>query len=224
MAIAFDASSENNVAAGTATSTHAHTCTGSDLILYIGIAIQNTSGLSTVTYNGVSATLVGEVTNGVSDKMHLYRLVAPATGSNNVVVTRVSTTGGMWVKVASYTGVDQSSPSDDIDTGSTTGTVTELTITTTPTQNDGWAIFYAANWDGGTVTAGTGLGAARASSNLWNRILDTNATIASGANSLTAVKPSGVSGFTGVVESFKVAGAGGLANNPHSNLSLMGVS
>lgn len=120
MAVAFDSASEGT---GASPLTIAHTTSGSDRVLYVKVT--HTSGdssvtaITDVTYNGVSCALkFEEVPNR---ECAVYRLVAPATGANNVVVTW---TGGsnMYAIVESYTGVDQTTPDDahtTIDAGGT---------------------------------------------------------------------------------------------------------
>src|SRR5688500_5561977 len=97
MAIAFDAADaeEWNESGAGDTLTKAHTCTGSDLILFIGFATYNgtlvTTHASTVpTYNGVAMTKIG---NGLSSNLEgnfqateMWYLDDPATGANNIVV------------------------------------------------------------------------------------------------------------------------------------------
>ena len=115
MAVAFDARSEGSSASAGTSLTVSHTCTGSDRALYV--AISHMAGdiditAATATYNSVSmATLFHDAVTHGSRQTHVFRLVAPATGTNDVVV---SWTGDSRVAAvcASFTGVDQTDPDD----------------------------------------------------------------------------------------------------------------
>jgi hypothetical protein len=140
--IAFDASAEGT-ATTNATLTFAHTCTGNDLILIVAVVDQdhNTTG---VTYNGVAMTAINNGAQGDS----LWYLVGPATGSNNVVVTRSGAGDLFNAASSSYTGVDQSSPIDSSNTGNSLSR--PLTITTTVVASGCWLVGMAANFNAGT--------------------------------------------------------------------------
>jgi hypothetical protein len=109
MAIAVDATSEGGRATA-ASQTFTHVCTGSDLLLIVGVlvgAVENmTSG--SVTYNGVALTMLGsEMLNHAGNfKLSFWYLIGPATGSHSVVVTPNSSSDTMAV-AASYSGVSQ---------------------------------------------------------------------------------------------------------------------
>lgn len=86
MAIALDAVSSNVSWAPATTLTTAHTCNGSDRILFVGCSTN--SGTTTwVTYNGVAMTLIWSIAHGGLWDCTLWYLVNPATGTNNIVST-----------------------------------------------------------------------------------------------------------------------------------------
>ena len=94
MAIAFDAAARTDAGANQTTATVSHTCTGSDRILFVQ-AISNDDGdtVTGVTYNGVAMTKIGSSVGvppagSSSNFLSMWYLIAPATGANNVVVTR----------------------------------------------------------------------------------------------------------------------------------------
>lgn len=116
MAIAFDATSQNSTASGTSL-TVSHTCTGSDLCLYVGVAtFQGSnpafSAITSATYNGVPLTELGTFNYGTGgvQRVTLLRLVAPATGANDIVVSTAPNTCEIVVGACSFTGVHQSTP------------------------------------------------------------------------------------------------------------------
>lgn len=111
--IAFDASSSANTGAVDQTSlTWSHTVgAGSNRILVVGVSIRNSAGqtVSSVTYAGVGLTFIGAQSNGTNSRIEMWRLLAPATGTNSIVVTMSA--GAHFVGgAASFTGVDQTTP------------------------------------------------------------------------------------------------------------------
>lgn len=178
MAIAIDTSTAN-VTDGSATATYAHTCTGSDLVLIVGVMVGTGNTVSGVTYNGVSMTQINTQAIGGAtfDNMYLFRLVAPATGSNNVVITASASTF-IYSTAASYTGVDQTNPIDVNTT--TTATATNLTLTMTTTVDNTWLVgFWGIGEDAGdddfTAGANTTERASDTAPGIWFSSGDTNA-------------------------------------------------
>lgn len=114
MAVAFDARSEGERATAGTSLTVSHTCTGSNRALYA--AISSGSGLTdvstvTATYSGVSMDVLFTDTSVAGREIRVFRLVAPATGANDIVF---SWSGNNFLRAvaASFTGVDQSDPDD----------------------------------------------------------------------------------------------------------------
>jgi hypothetical protein len=138
MAIALDTSATNT------TASFSYTCTGSNLILFVGITwnVTGSNSTSAPTYNGVALTQIGTNTaNGSANAVELWYLVAPATGAHTLAVT-VNASGGMRVNVESYTGVAQTNPID----GSTSATpatfnnTTPATLSITTTVANDWIV------------------------------------------------------------------------------------
>ena len=95
--VAFDSATSigQHVAAGTTTVTLPHTTAGSNRVLVVGISmnIANNTGatVSGVSYNGVALTLAGAHNDGgLTRRVEMWYLVAPATGLNNVIAERKS--------------------------------------------------------------------------------------------------------------------------------------
>lgn len=101
IAIGSNSSSFTKSASGVTSLTFAYDC-GSASNRYLVVFVGDVSGDSVtgVTYNGVSMTQLGKANRGPSDTTtlegYIYGLHAPATGSNNVVITRSSTTN--WIE------------------------------------------------------------------------------------------------------------------------------
>lgn len=130
MAVAFDAQSSGSVNPAT-TLTVAHTCTGSNRVLLVGLSTNNTTDIVTgVTYAGVSMTkLKTQVVQGLYYS-YLFYLQNPSSGTNNIVAT-ASSSSLMGAISASFTGADQVSTPDSSASGTTTGAGTTVSATTT---------------------------------------------------------------------------------------------
>lgn len=155
MAIAFDAFTDITTTTGTSL-TYSHTTSGSDRGLVV-MSISGGSAINTnsVTYNSVSMTDCGSnISDESSRKYYLWTLIAPATGSNNVVVTMASSTF-IRSTAASYTGVNQTTLVDGVNTGSSlTGTTPSINVTSTVA--DTWGVAAIRN-DSGNISSGTNL-------------------------------------------------------------------
>lgn len=147
MAISYDAFSSGG-GAGAGPKTFSHTCTGSNLGLFVGIMIQDTGdAVSDVTYNGVT---MNSVRNG--NRSYLYYLQNPATGTNTVSVTYANSSGnGVSCVSQSYTGAGAVGATNSQST--TSGTQT-LAVTTT--VDNSWLVGFTGDFeDGGAFSAGT---------------------------------------------------------------------
>ena len=145
--VAFDSATSvgQHVAAGTTTITLPHTTTaaGADRVLVVGVSmnIANNTGatVSGVTYNGIALTLAGAHDDaGLTRRVEMWYLVAPASGLNNVIVT-VNLPGGtgvlgVVVGAATFTGADQTIPirsflaADAPATSATAGSLASLNL------------------------------------------------------------------------------------------------
>ena len=130
MALAIDAVTDA-AGSGAGPFTWAHTCAGSDRVLLVGISYYDSlDTVSAVTYNSVALTVVSSstVSNGQYTST-MYRLIAPATGSNTVSVTF---TGGVFDFKAgsvSFTGADQTTPLGTAVTATGSSTTPSVTVT-----------------------------------------------------------------------------------------------
>lgn len=108
MAVVFDSGTGNQDVGAATSHSFSHTCTGSNLVLIVGVHLDTIDDQTTsVTYNSVSMTLEAEESGTYNTSMH--RLAGPATGANTVAVSWAgsffSAHGAM-----SFTGVNQSDP------------------------------------------------------------------------------------------------------------------
>src|SRR3990167_9665452 len=109
MAIAFDAATNGgNVVPGTSL-TYSHTCTGSDLLLFVEVRenVAAPTHITGITYNSVALASIATNANGdASELISLWYLAGPATGAHDVVVTAGSSTTFTSAAI-SYTGCAQ---------------------------------------------------------------------------------------------------------------------
>lgn len=157
MAIAYD-SGTNPTYVNAATHTFAHTTSGSDRLLWVHCWRRSGSANTGVTYNGVSMTSLGAeiLAQTVSGDAYLtlWYLAAPATGTNNVVVTSASGLTEHIDSASSYTGCSQTGIPDAQATLSNT-TQSDTTGTVTTVADNSWAILFLRTQSGNS-TAGSG--------------------------------------------------------------------
>ena len=150
--IAFDAASNSAYQAASSSYSWSHTCTGTDRCLFVGVSILSgvSASVSGVTYNSVAMTLVrSKASAGGTIRSELWRLVAPATGSNTVAVT-LSAAVNSSAGAVSMTGVHQTTPTEaDADaTGVNIGTDNPATTVDVVTVADkDWVIDCVASDD-----------------------------------------------------------------------------
>ena len=158
--IAFDSAgtaAQNIGASGVLTI--AHTCTGSDRILFVGAhGIWGATGWTTsVKYNWVSLTQIDTVSPQSNTRFSLWYMVAPATWTNNIVITITGGSGGIigvqWAS-ASYTGVRQTGIPDSKNKG--TATNSSLTVATTVVAANSWVVACGLS-NSSSVSASTGV-------------------------------------------------------------------
>lgn len=107
MAIALDTTSTGTNTSGSPL-TWSHTCTGRDLALIV--AACNGAATATITaasYGGYPMTQITSGVTSTNDKITLWFLLSPPTGSNTVSVTFGGTAPNCNGAAISYTGVRQ---------------------------------------------------------------------------------------------------------------------
>ncbi len=110
--------SANLTGAGSPTLTIAHTTAGTNRLMLVGVSINirnsNTTTVTGVTYGATALTLAGAHNDaGLTRRVEIWYLLAPATGTATVTVTvniPTAQTEGVSAGVTTFTGVDQTSP------------------------------------------------------------------------------------------------------------------
>ena len=133
MALVEDTANVLGFGFNAASDTRSFTCiSGSDRVLYV-VTLNRNVGAGTVTgvtYAGVALTQLASTLNfdtGQGDGK-LWRLIAPATGANNLVVT-LSSDRPTAVSAVSFSGADQTTPEGTLASYTTAGGGTNPTLT-----------------------------------------------------------------------------------------------
>lgn len=159
------------------TVTWAHTCTGSDLILIVGLAWGGSDPVTGITYDG--AAMTAGVTAARSNDVNaaLYYKASPSTGANNCVTT----TGSAWQSGGSisFTGGDTTDPTGGTGSAASLSTAPSLNITT---QNNDSIIVDCISLNSAPTAWGT---------NQTERWTESNNTVGSGST-----KPFATAGAT----------------------------
>lgn len=122
-------------------------------VVYVGEGNAGVT-LSGITYGGAATTAVSSATNG-DVKAYLHRYVAPATGSTDVVVT-LSGSGKGSAGVATFEGVDQTTPIRTNSTDSATGVSTSASVTVDPSAVGDMAVAAVSYASSSAVTLNAG--------------------------------------------------------------------
>jgi len=196
MVIALDTSTGGGNNGGGTSHTYAHTCTGSNLILFVAVGTNSASDLiSGVTYNTVAMTLVDKQAGTSTNYSYLFYLTAPATGAHNVVIS-ASSTCTIYSDSASYTGAKQSAQPDSTNKGTSTGAT--LALSTTVVATNCWLVASGCDFDG--LSAGTGMTLRQTSG--ADAIGDSNAVVGTGSQSMTWNVATTTNPTSGVIASF----------------------
>ena len=118
-AIGFNATTNAQSADAASSLTYSHTCSGAERLLFVGVSWKGSSGVtvSSVTYAGIGMTSIRSDQSAAPPNWtsHIFYLIGPATGANNVVVTMSGAVPAGTVIVSgaiSLTGVDQTTALD----------------------------------------------------------------------------------------------------------------
>ena len=210
--IAFDSASSATTGTGTAsTLTWSHTvgATGTNRILIVGVSIRNSSSqtVSGISYAGAGMTLVGQTTNSTNARVEIWRLIAPATGANSVVVT-LSAAARFVGGASSFTGVSQT-PALALGTYfSNIGNTTTPTVNVTGVAQGQLVIDTIANNTLSTATALPCVGAGQ--TQRWNN-RTSNTTSSNNTPGAGSTEPGPASPGT-VTMSWRLGGCSGATN------------
>lgn len=138
-AVAHDADSEGQVNPGTSL-TISHTVTGSNTVLYVNCVCEpgyTDVDVLTASYNGVSMPVkFTDTTTSGNRHIRVFEMVAPASGTHNILVEWGALNRAFSCNATSFTGVDQSAPSDAHVLTDGTGGVTSISRTVSSAAGD----------------------------------------------------------------------------------------
>ncbi|HEX9676925.1 MAG TPA: hypothetical protein VGA07_13200, partial [Anaerolineales bacterium] len=133
-----DANSTGDTRPASLTVSHT-TGSGTDRLMLVGISMVNDEleTVTSVTYNGVSLTSVGTVASVDDARVEIWRLIAPATGTHDAVISfsaplRRSAVAG----VMTFTGVHQTTPLGSFKSASGQAPTTEPTLNVTSATDE----------------------------------------------------------------------------------------
>ena len=216
--IAFDATAQGKVLGATSLS-YSHTCTGSNLILFVGINLFNPGSdlVTGVTYGGVALTQLTKQ-NAQGSEVYLYYLIAPTTGANNIVISTSSSVDIRSIS-ASYTGVIQITSIDN----STVNNANASTITTSLTtiNNNCWMISFIADSTARIPSAGTGVTSRNTNADVSN-LGDSNGNITPAGSYSMTWNDTGTAGLNVVQASFIPVVVPIGYSNPNSSQPIIG--
>lgn len=205
MAISYVTSAAAQSTNGATSLTYSLTVASVNEILCVGV-IDYGSYVTGITYGGVAMTQAASVgIYGGGATSRIYILANPATGANNIVVTKSSGNNAIWSVAGSYAGAAQTGQPDA--TGSTTLSGSTTTTSVTSVADNCWMVLVGWCDNGGTVSAGTG-STKRVQTTGYggNGLFDSNAAITpAGSKSMTYT--SGNGGQTGLAITLAPASA-----------------
>lgn len=147
----FDATAGTSLASGNTALSWSHTCTGASYLI-VSLWIGNNHSGVTVTYNSVSMTNLGSVTNSNNRTLYLFGLANPSAGANTVACAWTTSRLAMGSSL-SYTNV--SGVGTFVSTSGTTTVTSTINLDTTANDIgvDACAALRVGNTTPPTITA-----------------------------------------------------------------------
>jgi len=182
-AIALDTYTSSFQSDSTSSWTWAYTTSGSNRFLMIGClggTIGEGDNITGITYNAVSMTKRDSNRIPTGRMTYLFDLTNPASGSNNVVVTKSGATYSECY-AASYTGVSQTGQPEAHNTGTATA-ASSISIAVTTLTPGAWIVGFSAADT--TSTYGCNKTVRYTASNEFT--CDSNGAVSVGSNTMTA--------------------------------------
>lgn len=153
--IEVDNTSSTSANSGTSLTVSHTTGSGSNRFMLVGITTNN-AAVTSVSYGGTALTLVGSQFNNNNSRgrVYIYRLINPAPGTEDVVVSFNTTiSSGAVVGVTTFYGVHQTTPLNTFT--SSQGTATTATLSDIP-SDDNEVVYSVFSSRGRNITTGSG--------------------------------------------------------------------
>ncbi len=216
MALAIEATSNSN--GSSSPLTWSHTCAGSERLLVVGVAMNpgSSGSVSGVTYNGAALTPAGLAIGDASDdEVSFWNLIAPATGTNNIIVTVSGSVSGMVAGAVSFTGAHQTVPLGGLVTNSASS---DPFASVTASSEAGGIVVDMVSWTlGETASAGSGQ-TSHVNASGGGSVLGAGSTKAGAASVLMSWSLSNAVHWCIAALPIKASGGGGGGNVPQACL------
>ncbi|MBK7764284.1 MAG: hypothetical protein IPI46_13225 [Bacteroidetes bacterium] len=160
--VAANTSSASSANPNSTTFTLSHTVgTGSNRLLMVGISQKNKT-ITGVTYGGTAMTLLDERITGTNARIHVYYMIAPPSGTADVVVTlSANPDKGIIVGATTFTGVNQAGGASTFGTW-VENNLNNNTATIAATSATGELVYGVVAYRNTNMTLGAG------QTSLWN--------------------------------------------------------
>lgn len=204
MAIALDTSVDGGIVAGVNTLSYTHTCTGSQLILFVGVR-KFAGDVTGVTYNNVAMTQITTKQDAGTGFIYLFYIINPTTGANTIKVSATGT-GTIRAMSASYTGASQSGQPDNFSTAAgnfSSNTLNGASVTTI--ADNCWTIMFSYSSGTGAAVVGdaTTNVLQQASTTLTDALSDSNGVVhPAGSRTMTVRAANGTQNWSHIIASF----------------------
>jgi hypothetical protein len=229
MAIAVDATSfttnvANQTAGGTTTVSHV-VGSGSNMLLIVSISTWNNggtgAGCSSVTYGGTAMTLVrAGVANGAF-YTEQWALVAPTSGTANIVATVAGKTDKLGMGNVSFSGADQTT-GIDVSTNAI-GTVGTVTASLTTTAAGEYLVDAASHLSANNPSSHTGTQIYSDAASGTSTVSQYGTATTAGTNSMSWSYPDPGDGWSYSVLAVKPSGGAAPVTSTYPTLMMMGV-
>lgn len=156
MAIAFVAAATGDSGGASTTVTSNITSLGSDRFAFIeSRSNSNTNDLSSVTYDGAPASLLGTYSISANDRVWVHDVINPSTTTNAAVISTWSSSHVVNNRVTVYSGAKQTGQPEAQGVGTVSGATT-ITASVVTVSANAWHLAAMRNDQGGfTITGGT---------------------------------------------------------------------
>lgn len=156
--VIFDAASNSGYKTASASYSWTHTCTGTNLGLFVGVSMLSVLGssVSGITYAGINLIMIGAVASvSGAVRSEIWFLPNPATGANSIAVTLTASLDSIG-NAASFTGVHQAYPIEAFASATTTNVgAADATVNVTTVSDNDIVIDNVAT-DDTSITVGAG--------------------------------------------------------------------
>lgn len=148
-----DGATGSTTVASSLTLTAKPAVSGTNRMLVVGVGIEHigaadAAAITGITWNGTAMTKIlatEAYRSGTEGRVELWYLIAPATGSNDLVVTSGATCDAIGAWAMALSGVAQTAPDASTSNNTGAGQDTVRSVTLTTAANNSWIITVPSN-------------------------------------------------------------------------------